>query len=140
MAGITQEIAKVLSQIWRKVAEFVQKENLQKPYLINKWRKKRRRKILVQWWWTLKKKKVLESLKKSQGFLWDCWKSLSSVFLTKKFNEIHHVKESTKIRCFLNTKWHFISHEKSQSNNSGFHCPEKKILIVLIKYQWNFLT
>ena len=72
------------------------------------------------------KVKSFESSKKSQDFWWDCWKSLSSVFLTKKSHKIHYIQESTKIYGFLNTKRHFISLDKSQSNNNGFHCLEKK--------------
>jgi hypothetical protein len=36
-----------------------------------------------------KKKKSWSELKKSWGFMWDCWKKLVCVFLTKKSHKIH---------------------------------------------------
>jgi len=49
------------------------------------------------------------SLKKSLGFLWDCWMSMLCVFLTKKSCKIHSIRESINIHILLNTKRHFIS-------------------------------
>jgi hypothetical protein len=62
---------------------------------------------------------------RSQGFLWDCWMSMSCVFLTKKSHKIHYTKESIKIYRLLNTNRQFISHEKSRLNTNGFCCLKK---------------
>jgi hypothetical protein len=78
--------------------------------------------------------------KKSRGFEWDCWMSISCVFLTKKSLKIHSMKESIKINRLLNTNKHFKSVEKSQFNTNRFCYPEKKISIVLIEYHKIYLT
>jgi hypothetical protein len=90
-----------------KIAELVQFffSFMKHIYLISRWTKKRRRHE------NRKGCKIKSLVKKSQGFWWNCWKSLLYIFLTKKSHKIHFRKESTKIYRFLNTKRHLITHK-----------------------------
>jgi len=69
--------------------------------------------------------RVCKTMRKSQGFVWDCWMRVVFIFLTKKSHKIHSIQESVKIYRLLNTNRQFISHEKSQLNTNGFCCLKK---------------
>jgi hypothetical protein len=54
---------------------------------------------------------------------------LVCVFLSKKSHKIFFMEESIEFSVILNTKRHFISHnKKSQSNTNRFRCPKKNNL------------